>query len=133
MELMSTDTLTEHTCGECGIRFAMPAKLYRELQKTGRDFYCPNGHARSFIVGKSEAQKAKEEAQRLRAQLAETQSRLSYYKTESMKYKCPHCSRALKSGQSLIRHLGKVHGIPADKAKLLAAKAGPDALNSNVS
>lgn len=130
--MQSTDTLTEHTCGECGIRFAMPKRFYEALQQTGNYFYCPNGHTRHFIVGESEETKAKKKVQRLEARLAAADERTTYWRNEASKYKCPHCSRALKTAASLIRHLGSIHSIPAAEAKRLTAKAGPDAYNTKI-
>ncbi len=45
---MSNQEFVEHTCGECGIVFCITEERYRQLHRTGDDFYCPNGHCRAF-------------------------------------------------------------------------------------
>lgn len=61
----------ERTCPSCGILYSAPSKWWDEQRKTGGVFYCPNGHARHFIKGKSEADKLREELSRERQRLAE--------------------------------------------------------------
>jgi len=50
------------TCGECGIHFGLTTAMYDDLRKSGRTFYCPNGHGRYFPQGKSVAQKSRKAA-----------------------------------------------------------------------
>lgn len=47
------------TCGECGLSFGLPDFYISNLRKSGKTFYCPNGHPRWY--GPSEADKLKEE------------------------------------------------------------------------
>lgn len=51
-------------CGACSIPFAIPVALHRDLQVTGRDFWCPNGCCIRY---------AETTVQRLQKQLAEAQ------------------------------------------------------------
>jgi hypothetical protein len=56
-------------CGQCGVMFFVPKhwKHDRMEGKTQEDrtFYCPNGHARVFQAGMSEADKLRRERDRL--------------------------------------------------------------------
>ena len=61
--------MTNMTCGECGIAYSMPDAKYADLRKTGDTFYCPNGHARHFVVGPDEKDRLIE---RLRDQLRDS-------------------------------------------------------------
>lgn len=43
-----TIVLVEMRCGECDITFAVPDYFQLECRKTGRSWYCPNGHGRVY-------------------------------------------------------------------------------------
>lgn len=60
MTVTYTEVLTPLTCGECSIPFAIPKDRLTDLQRTGRSFWCPNGHKISY---------SDDENTRLRAQL----------------------------------------------------------------
>ena len=53
-------------CVNCGIPFAVPRDLVKELRRNGRAFYCPNGHQQGWWES---------EADRLRAQVRKLQLR----------------------------------------------------------
>jgi hypothetical protein len=36
------------SCGECGIRFGLPARFIEARRADGRNFHCPNGHLRCY-------------------------------------------------------------------------------------
>lgn len=65
--------LVEHTCGKCGIVFAMPADYYAARKKDGETWYCPNGDARAF-TGETEADKLRQELKTANDRLASKQS-----------------------------------------------------------
>lgn len=46
---------------QCGIDFSVPEGWKKQRHQSGKQFYCPNGHPMSYPVGKSEADKLKEE------------------------------------------------------------------------
>lgn len=47
-------------CIVCGITFGFPTAYDRELRKTHKTFYCPNGHAQLYS-GKSKEEELKEQ------------------------------------------------------------------------
>jgi hypothetical protein len=66
---MSTQTywgtlVVEH-CYKCGLTFGLDADFRRRRLDDRGDFYCPVGHAQHYI-GKTDLEKAKEEAESLR-------------------------------------------------------------------
>lgn len=70
-------TLEAQTCGECGIVFGIEAKHRQMLIETHGTFYCPNGHCRCF-VGKSAAEKLRDELTRKTAALDQAWADISY-------------------------------------------------------
>lgn len=56
-------------CGECGVEFCMPDRLYEERKEDHQTFYCPNGHPRYF-PGKSEKEKLREKVTYLENQVS---------------------------------------------------------------
>lgn len=60
-------SLTEISCGKCGIIFCVPAIWQQEKQMNGSDFYCPNGHVR--VYRKSDIQELKERLEAKEAEL----------------------------------------------------------------
>jgi hypothetical protein len=117
----------ERTCPSCGILYSAPSKWWDEQRKTGGVFYCPNGHARHFIKGKSEADKLREELSRERQRLAEyndalrserekreaAERREAAQKANVTKLKkragagvCPCCNRTV---QQLANHMANKH------------------------
>lgn len=39
---------TTTTCAACGVKFCMPAHLFKKVKETGQEFFCPNGHSLVF-------------------------------------------------------------------------------------
>lgn len=56
--LEQTLTFRLHTCGDCGITYAMETRFYKQKLSDRTTFYCPNGHGRMF-TGESDEEKAK--------------------------------------------------------------------------
>lgn len=107
--LEQTLTFRLHTCGACGIVYAMEVGFYARKLADKTSFWCPNGHGRAF-TGKSEGQQLKEaeaQAEHLRNALTHTQDQLeatersrTAYKGQVTKIKrrvgkgvCPCCNR----------------------------------------
>lgn len=107
-----TRRLVTECCCNCGVEFAMPSELMRELRESHKSFYCPNGHGQSY-VGKTDAEKLQEklEAEQRntewwrKRQLAEERARekaehqrdaykghTTRLKKRVAKGKCPCCS-----------------------------------------
>ncbi len=42
--ITATIDLKEVCCAQCGVLFAIPETLQKELLRTHASFYCPNGH-----------------------------------------------------------------------------------------
>ena len=105
------------TCCNCGVLFAMTKDFYeaRYSEKERGTFYCPNGHPQCYL-GKSDAEKAKEAAQRAQqaemALQAERDQRLAAERELSRHNKrtkagvCPCCNRSF---QQLSRHIKTKH------------------------
>lgn len=108
-----TKQLITEDCYSCGVTFAMPADLRARRLEDHRNFWCPNGHSQHY-VGKTEAQKAEEQAERYKVQrdnmtrqLAQADQRLAEAKRShaatkgqltravkrSEKGVCLHCNR----------------------------------------
>jgi hypothetical protein len=120
---ISVQLITEDCCN-CGVLFAIPADLRRELLENHKNFYCPNGHSQAYL-GKTEAQKEKERADRLERRLANTEEdlrceRASHRATRGNVTKlkkrvangvCPCCNRTFAN---LGRHMAGQHPDYAD-------------------
>ncbi len=65
IEAKRGETLTEaidfvlEECCKCGTAFMIPSRMKSALLNSHNTFYCPNGHAQSY-VGKSEAEKLRD-------------------------------------------------------------------------
>lgn len=87
-----------HTCGHCGIQFAVPERWLDDRRSKHDTFYCPNGHPRVFAAESREEKLARERAEdettderRLRGVAAGV---------------CPCCNRTF---QQLARHMASKH------------------------
>lgn len=66
-----------HECANCGVRFWITARLDACRRSDGGSFYCPNGHCLSF--GKSEAEKAREELDKVRRERDRLKQNEAFY------------------------------------------------------
>lgn len=108
------------TCGECGIEWGMPHKLYEVRLVDLAPFWCPLGHNRHFVAGKSELQVERERATRYetwlanrdedlrveRASHAATKGKLTKAKKRTANGVCPCCQRTFVQ---LSRHIATKH------------------------
>ncbi len=62
MTLQVTTTYTVIDCFKCGCLFAVPDQVQEELVRTGRSFFCMNGHEQHYT--KSTASELKKERER---------------------------------------------------------------------
>ncbi len=119
-------TLDTHTCGECGVIFAMTSAFVQGRVKSRETFYCPNGHKRVF-TGETEAQRltrelerekqARSRAEELRCaalkearhnqiELRKTKTRLRNTRERIKNGVCPCCHRSFVQ---LARHMATKH------------------------
>ena len=119
------DDLEAHVCGECGIRWAAPARWWATRREDKKTFYCPNGCPRAFV--ESEADRLRRERDRLKqenarlcdeahtawttAAQAERQARAFKGVATRIKNRvsagvCPCCNRTF---QQLAAHMAKKH------------------------
>ena len=119
--------LVEHTCGECGCVWGFPAALKKQRLEDGKQFFCPNGHRRSFTRGQGEADLLRRERDSLKQQTARLEDRIrdergraererhraNGYKGHATKMTkrakagvCPCCNRTF---QQLARHMAAKH------------------------
>lgn len=69
-----TTTLESQVCINCGVQFALPAELDRQLRQNKATFYCPNGHGQTY---------SQSEADRLRIRLAAAEKRETQARAEA--------------------------------------------------
>jgi len=75
--LTYTGTLDILNCGVCQIPHAIPTELRNDRYENGGNWWCPNGHKLHFITTEAERLRKRVDAQRERAEWAETRA-LSY-------------------------------------------------------
>jgi DNA-binding XRE family transcriptional regulator len=111
--------LVTHTCGKCGVVFAMSREFQDARKKDRQTWYCPNGDPRVF-TGKTEAEKLREELERQRQITDAEQARASRLQQERdqatrahgrMRQRvfngvCPCCNRTF---QNLLQHMKTEH------------------------
>jgi len=110
--------LTDMHCGKCGISFAAPEDWRAEKQKTGEEWYCPNGHQR--VYRESDAAKYQRLLEEEKSRHFTTRSRLNEAEAEKVKLErktanlkkrvaagtCPCCNRTFSQ---LARHMAAKH------------------------
>lgn len=113
-----TVTMTDMECGECGIQFSVPETWRAEKQKTGKSWYCPNGHSRVYRESDADAAHRLLAAEKQRhantlarlneAEAAEQRAtkELKRVKKRVLAGVCPCCNRTF---QQLARHMKTKH------------------------
>ena len=66
------------SCCNCGMTFAVPDAWVTDRRRNHDTWYCPNGHGQHF-PGKTDAEKANAEAERLRGELAAARQDKKYW------------------------------------------------------
>lgn len=111
-------TLEITTCASCGVSFALPVHMLNERRRTGKDFYCPNGHGLSYRQTTEEKMRVQLDAARARArheadqrEAAERSVRAHKGANTRLRKRvaagvCPCCSRSF---QNLARHMAGQH------------------------
>lgn len=79
-----TVNLTTEGCITCGVVFALPCILRKQLLKNHDTFYCPNGHAQVFS-GKSREEELGEENTVLLEEKRILESKFRYWKGRASK------------------------------------------------
>lgn len=67
--------LNEVTCNDCGIKFGFGSKIEELWRKSGKTFYCPNGHSLCWTVGKETAEQ--KENKTLKAEVSALKAKLN--------------------------------------------------------
>ena len=112
-------------CGDCGIVFWAPEAVMADRQRTGKSWYCPNGHSRVYREtdvqklqkqldaekfrreqAEREAEWAKAEARNHKTQRTKAQNALKRVVTRVNAGVCPHCNRTFKQ---LAAHMKTKH------------------------
>ncbi len=106
--LMMVTTYKVIDCFKCGALFALPEQVNDELVRSGRDFWCPNGHSQHYTEStvtllKKEREKSARIQARLdqeRAELAASERRASAARGQVTRIRnriangvCPCCNR----------------------------------------
>ncbi len=101
-----------HTCGSCGLQYAMTAEFKRRRLEDHKIFYCPAGCQRRF-TGPTEAQQLKEELERTTQMLQAAAARANTVAKAHKKMRarimngvCPCCNRTF---QNLMGHMRTEH------------------------
>lgn len=107
-------------CCTCGIQFHVPDTWHDARRNDHASFYCPNGHQQAFL-GKSEAEKLREERDRLAQRIAQRDDEIREAEkkvaTATKKIKrlqkrasagvCPCCNRTFSN---MAAHMKTCHG-----------------------
>ena len=110
--------LTQVTCGDCGISFAIPADLHAARLADGALFYCPNGHHigwgdNELARTKRLKKQAEDRLAAVRAERDQIEASRRAWKGQATKLRnrtvageCPFCGQHLRD---LSRHIGRKH------------------------
>ena len=99
-------------CVSCGIRYGMPATLYREHQKNGGYHECPNGHSQGWDKEKeNEVANLKEQVARIKRS-----AELSRHRAES-------AERSIRAYKGTVTRLKRKADQPV---KFRSIKGGKD-------
>lgn len=118
-----------HSCGECGVAFALTQAFEDARRRDGKNFYCPNGHSR--VYRETELDRVKKTLERERQMREAADSRAAKaerdattiskahrkMRTRVMNGVCPCCNRSF---ENLRRHMHDQHP-EFDKHRTLAA------------
>ena len=111
-KLETVNELGMTNCYSCGTPFGVEKQLMANLRENHNTFYCPNGHAQSY-VGKSEAEKLREQLSREQTSLAiernlrlEAENKMNRLKKRVGNGVCPCCKRSFSN---LKRHMTCKH------------------------
>lgn len=108
-----------YSCAKCGVSFAVTDAYERRRREDHTNFYCPNGHGQSFAE-KTEAERQRERAERLQAQLTRrehdlqnerkhhsaTKGQLTKTRKRTANGVCPCCNRTFAN---VGRHMSNKH------------------------
>lgn len=115
------------SCCRCNEVFGLDDATYSTLKKSAQSFHCPWGHSQHFPLGKSEAEKLREQLdaerrsrQRAEQRIAQAQDDAEHQRRRANGYKghaariakrakagiCPCCNRTF---QQLARHMATQH------------------------
>lgn len=102
-------------CADCGVPFALTARLHKEMKNSHRTFFCPHGH-HNYYPGETEAEKLRKELKRKEQEVADEVIRRlntedAFAKAERKLKRihngtCPCCKRSFKN---LQRHMQSKH------------------------
>lgn len=114
-------------CIKCGEPIGLTEATYQTLRRSGATFYCAFGHGQVYVLGPSEADKLRQERDRLKQRTAqlEDEARIAWNTAEAERRRaaaargqvtrlknraaagvCPCCNRTF---QNLQRHMTTKH------------------------
>lgn len=105
-------------CCSCGIVFGVPNFWEESRRKSGRDFYCPNGHCMTFGESEADCLRKQLEMEKRRTDQARREASEAHIEAQEAgaKYKrirdrvkngvCPCCNRTF---QNLASHMKTEH------------------------
>lgn len=95
-----TSTLTIIDCPNCGMPFGISEDFEKRRRNDHADFYCPRGHVMAY-TGKSDAEKARDDAAALRRRLECTEATLTH--TRDQLQATEYQRRAQKANNTKLR------------------------------
>jgi hypothetical protein len=97
---MKLEEMEEMVFGCCGTVVWLPRDFLDDKRKTGRSFYCPNGHVR--VYKETTANRLQRELEITKKKLESQDSTISSLKSG----KCPFCWKTVKD---LSGHISRCH------------------------
>lgn len=123
----ATTTLTELTCGGCGITYAIPDAYLRQLHRTHASFWCPRGCVRHF-PGESDVERLQRQLRHARSRQTHLEDQRAAAERSAAAYKghltrarrraaagvCPVCQRTVRQMADHIadKHPGHLEEVP---------------------
>jgi hypothetical protein len=134
--------VSQIVCCNCGIEFGVPDEWETNRRRDHQSFWCPNGHAQSYVV-KSDVEKLRDELEQERRNSLNTREKLAAaeraqgraekslerHKKRSAAGVCPCCNRTVKQ---LAQHMASKHADFQQLQGITARKALPPKKDSEV-
>lgn len=108
IELYQTIQYEETQCCNCGINFAIPRAVYKQLRESKKTFYCPNGHDLAFVESENDRLKRQLVEERAKKEMAEAALKREIIAKEKLEKRvkfgiCPYCKRYFKQVQAHMK------------------------------
>jgi predicted RNA-binding Zn-ribbon protein involved in translation (DUF1610 family) len=143
-------SLSTQCCIRCGVLFGMDVGFEFELRRSGKIFYCPNGHRQCYdpdkdsaAVERKESESIKERRRELMKEIHEADQAAAKAveaavgkpavmpgdeiecdaAAHSTRFKCPNCGKTYRFWSGVRKHLRDIHGYTPEKVREIEANA----------